>query len=90
MKGKLWWEEPHWLGEGRENWPKQEVSLGSSGEVECERKKVNVLAAAVEYPHGISSVIDVNEYSTLKRLLRVTTLVLRFVQNLKAKRKVSH
>ena len=86
MKGKLWWEGPQWLSEGRENWPKQEVSLESSEEVECERKKVNVLAAAVEYPQGISSVIDINKYSTLKRLLRVTAFVLRFVQNLKAKR----
>ena len=35
---------------------------------------------------GIENVVDVNTYSNLNRLLRVTAFVLRFISNLKKKR----
>ncbi|XP_065058886.1 uncharacterized protein LOC135686560 [Rhopilema esculentum] len=85
MSSKLWWEGPHWLKERRENWPSQEEIALNSEEVNCERKKVAVMVTTVEQPAGVSSLIDISKYSTLKRLLRVTSFVFRFGGNLKAK-----
>ena len=79
---RLWWEGPAWLKGGQAAWPKfNEVNVSVS--VEEERKKVNVLSLQTEEIISISNVIDVNRYSSLSKLLRVTALVLRFLENIK-------
>ena len=60
--------------------------LEDSEEVKSEKKKVNVMVAVTETPIGVSQVIDINKYSTLRKLLRITAWVKRFVENLKAKK----
>ena len=81
----LWWKGPQWLSEGKHCWPKGLI-LEDSEEVKSEKKKVNVLIAVTETPTGVSQMIDINKYSTLRKLLRVTTWVKRFVDNLKARK----
>ena len=63
--------------------------MEESEEIGQERKKAHVLAAVVEEPHDINQISDVNQYSKLGKLLRVTAYVLRFIRNVKDKEKGS-
>eukprot|EP00795_Rhopilema_esculentum_P017721 gene17721-biopygen6574 len=54
MISKLWWEGPHWLKEGRENWPSQEEIASNPEEINCERKNVTVMVTTIEQPAEIS------------------------------------
>ena len=77
---RLWWEGPAWLKEGEAAWPKfNEVHVFVS--IEVERKKVSVLSVQTVEVTSISKVIDVNRFSSLSKFLRVTALVLRFLEN---------
>ena len=49
-----------------------------------EKKSTTVLLTEAERPTGIANVIDVNNNSTLQRLVQVTAWVKRFVNNLRA------
>ena len=84
---KLWWEGPKWLKEEKETWPNNEP-LEDSNEVSEERKKASVLTTSVaeEESESVSKVIDINRFSKLGKLLRVTSYVKRFIDNLKKKR----
>ena len=84
---RLWWEGPEWLKEGKEAWPNSEP-LDDSNEVCEERRKVNVLIASIAEKEsaGVSKVIDINRFSKLGKLLRVTAYVKRFIENLKKKK----
>ena len=57
----------------------EQMEKGLNEKVGQERKKPHVLAAVVEEPQDINQIIDVNKYSKLGKLLRVTAYVLRFV-----------
>jgi len=81
----LWWEGPPWLRKGESEWPKFNVIEGNDSANE-ERKKVTVLRVQTEPVQTISSVIEIRKYSSLLKLFRVTALVLRFINNIKAKR----
>ena len=79
---RLWWEGPAWIKEGEAAWPKfNELEVSVS--VEDERKKVNALCVQTEEIKSISKVIDAKRFSSLSKLLRVTALILRFVENIK-------
>ena len=82
---KLWWEGPHWLREGKAHWPK-DMLVTDSDEVKEERKKTNVLSVVTERQARLSQSIIVNDFSSLKKLLRVTDWVKRFIENLKLKK----
>ena len=64
----------------------EQLEKGNIEEVGQERKKAHVLAAVVEEPQDINQIIDVNKYSKLGKLLRVTVYVLRFILNMKDKK----
>jgi len=49
-----------------------------------EKKSTTVLLTEAERPSGIANVIDVNNHSTLQKLVQVTAWVKRFVNNLRA------
>ena len=84
---KLWWEGPKWLREEKETWPNNEP-LEDLNEVSEERKKAIVLTTSVaeKESESVSKVIDINRFSKLGKLLRVTSYVKRFIDNLKKKR----
>ncbi len=51
----------------------------------AERKKTAVLVAINEEVKGVENVIDINRFSRLGRLLRVTAYVQRFIKNMKSR-----
>ena len=83
---RLWWEGPGWLKKEEEKW-QPKLELDNSTEIASERKRVNVMVAAVKEPRGVSSVIDIDRFSNLGKLLRVTAYVKRFIENLKLKKR---
>ena len=85
IKSRIWWQGPHWLLMEREHWP-TELLLDSTSDVTEEKKKSSVaLTIAQDRPTGISKIIDIDTFSSLDRLFRVTAYVLRFIANVKAK-----
>ena len=82
---KLWWAGPKWLREHEDKWPKTMV-LTESEDIKEEQKKSSALSVAVEKQPRLSEIIDLNRFNTLNKLLRVTSWVKRFVDNLRLKR----
>ena len=74
-ESELWWKGPAWLC-------KPESETAQSNE---EIKKLNVTVARVTKQAGVACVLDVNKFSNLGRLLRVTAWVSRFSYNLRSK-----
>ena len=87
VNSELWWEGPKWLKREKECWPTG-LCLKRNKEVDAERKReVAVLSGMQEEMYLIGSVIDIDKFSNMNKLLRVTSWVLRFIQNTKAKGK---
>ena len=78
----LWWEGPVWLKKGNEAWPKKFYPEDST-EVKEERKKVNVMLSAAQEIKQAREVFDLNRFSSLSKLLRVTAYTKRFINNLR-------
>ncbi len=57
----------------------------NSREVKEERKKALIMTVATSQSYKISNLMEIERFSTAKRLLRVTSWVFRFVFNLKQK-----
>ena len=71
-ENQLWWHGPSWLTERQEDWPVLTESLRTPESLIEEKKSAAVMMTKAEIVSGISGVIDVNDYSTLQRLVRVT------------------
>ena len=86
INNNLWWVGPTWLAQGKENWP-QTFPLTESVEVKEEMKKaaVSTTTTAMESVNTICQVIDIERFSSLGKLLRVSANVKRFVSNLRRK-----
>ncbi|XP_065062455.1 uncharacterized protein LOC135689235, partial [Rhopilema esculentum] len=83
---RLWWEGPHWLSMGKEYWPKSFTLEDSPEIMEEKRKTVNVTAVIEQNRLSVTEIIEVDKFSFLKKLLRVTARVIRFVTNLRSAR----
>eukprot|EP00794_Sanderia_malayensis_P012189 gene12189-biopygen9725 len=81
---ELWFQGPEWLKKGEDQWPKK-LEISESEEVGKEKKKVNVMVVSTNVQTGIGQIVDIDRYSTLNRLLRITAWVKRVVANLKGK-----
>lgn len=79
----LWWHGPQWLSGDESGWPG--FSIERTQESEEEERRSAVMMVGVEEVKSIAEVINIEHYSDLSRLFRVSAWVLRFVNNLVAK-----
>ena len=86
-ENQLWWRGPSWLTERPEDWPVLTESLRTPESLIEEKKSAAVMMTKAEIVSGIAGVIDVNDYSTLQRLVRVTAWIKRFIDNSRARAK---
>ncbi|XP_064622006.1 uncharacterized protein LOC135484434 [Lineus longissimus] len=91
-KNNLWWTGPDWLKTG--DWSTceigqpdvQTVLAAIANEEAINTVNVNNVACQPAAPCGIMHILDSERYSSLRRLLRISALVLRFINNLKSKK----
>ena len=87
LKGnEMWWHGPSWLIQPEDLWARQK-SLMPNIETCEEERKVAVMTIAVNEPCGIEKVVEINNYSTLRKLYRVTAWVTRFCHNISRRNK---
>ena len=85
-ESRIWWHGPHWLSLEQSHWPTE--LLLETTDVGTERKKSTiVMKVSQEATLGMSNLVDISRFSSLDCLLKVTCWVLRFIANLKAKKK---
>lgn len=92
-RNEVWWHGPQFLKLSESNWPSSVITkpltteIAESEVVKTTTKVYHTLSIGNSTKPEVSldDVIDCNNFSCLKRLLRVTSYVLRFVHNLKAK-----
>ena len=73
---------PEWLKKPKEEWPKfEDVSKGQK--VLEEKRKSATLIVQVERQSSPERVIDLEKFSNLEKLFRVTAWVMRFIRNLR-------
>ncbi|XP_054709780.1 uncharacterized protein LOC129219413 [Uloborus diversus] len=83
----LWRNGHSWLTESEELWPKK-IAKFNEGEMSIEsRKSRNVLqiSANSEPKQSDSSLFDLDEFGTLKKVYRITAWIMRFINNCKPK-----
>ena len=91
----LWWNGPEFLTKEENEWPSQdfiELTDFTTEDFSCELKKnfheINTFVAKndklkEEIVFNLKDVINPEKFSSLGKLLRVTTYVLRFIHNIK-------
>ena len=103
LRSSLWWIGPVWLQQSKENWLIFKVSRSEPpeeylAEVRASSKKKDhhentsgsavLLAESGKSLSSLSMIVDEESYSDFARLIRVTALVVRFVNNLKTKKRM--
>ena len=78
---KMWWCGPQWLTQGEEKWPATVEDICTPESEEELKKTTNVMVVQVQRPPTVANLVDINRHGSLGKLLRVTTLVLRFINN---------
>ena len=84
VNNKLWWSGPHFLASlSTEDWPRDKFLENANEEEKVNCNKVHNLLSSSESCVNISSIIDIEKFSSMKKLLMVTKYVLLFINNLK-------
>ena len=78
---KMWWCGPQWLTQGEDKWPATVEDICTHESEEELKKTTNVMVVQVQRPPTVANLVDINRHGSLGKLLRVTTLVLRFINN---------
>ena len=89
---ELWWNGPGFLREAIESWPDLPTKFECKvAEVERIHNPLVItyslvhLAGSAECYKGLESVMDISRYGSMRKLIRVTGLVIKFVDLLKSK-----
>ena len=81
-KSKLWWEGPEWLVKSLAEWPQLNLAEKPK-EAHVEERQAVAMVVSAQVAQDISAVVDIERYSTMRKLLRVTAWVKRFISNVK-------
>ncbi|MCP4458959.1 MAG: hypothetical protein GY816_13200, partial [Cytophagales bacterium] len=82
MGSQLWWHGPEWLNTDREKWPIERFIARREEEEAVEREEEAVEAAALvksTSTNEFSFIISIEKFSSLYKLQRVVSWVLRFI-----------
>ena len=84
---KLWWNGPEFLLDVVEKWPSQEFRNSVKGNDTADISGKILLCSVVVEPLiiGVGKIVDFERFSSMDRLLKVTSYVLRFVHNIKSR-----
>ncbi|GIY58539.1 hypothetical protein CDAR_607721 [Caerostris darwini] len=80
LNDSVWWQGPVWLRGSRNQWPRQKFERVTD---EQKLEKLNISVHAI-LPQT-EMILDENKFSNLRKLLRVTAWVKRFVAKLRKK-----
>ena len=86
METELWWNGPRWLRTLGEGFPTPPVEFETE-ESSLDMKKSCVLKVSIEETSNVESIMEIEKFSSLIKLYRVTAYVRRFIYNLRAKQK---
>ncbi|GFQ81880.1 integrase catalytic domain-containing protein [Trichonephila clavata] len=84
MKNSRFWHGPHWLTLSEENWPKNERL---SQETTNEERRVKYIS--INYSSEFQNeepILDINDFSSISKIFRITAWIRRFINNLKLKK----
>lgn len=92
IKNDLWWHGPNWLSKPLTDWPKPLDWRGSKSytdiDLELKVHSVTILNKGLEISTSCAERINLLNYSnSLKKIIRITSYVLRFITNCKEKSK---
>lgn len=76
-KSNLWFQGPAWLME-QSNWPEQKPSISITPN--------NIVTQVVQAENHADQVIDIERFSSLRKLIKVTSNVFKFLSNICGKR----
>ena len=82
---ELWWKGPFWLSYPEESWPVP-INMNETVESRQEIKKTAVVSPVMIEVNCLTNIFEIGRFPTLKRLLKVTSLVMRFISNVRAKK----
>ena len=86
QKTDLWWNGPGWLSSPREGWPSTPEGI-ETDESTLESKKGLVLTLTAKKQFSPENIINIQKYSKINKLYRVTAYVKRSISNIKAKKR---
>ncbi|GFQ70113.1 integrase catalytic domain-containing protein [Trichonephila clavata] len=78
-QNELWWHGPPWLKPAPDHWPNRQRDILDSELCSEELEYRSSVHVAVTQQR--ESLVDINRFSSLKKLLKVTAWVFRFVNN---------
>ena len=84
-----WFNGPQFLRSSESEWPCQEPSIPQLSQLEMKTETLQ-LVTKIEYKDDITTLIDMEKYSSLNKLYSVTAFVYRFLCNLKNRIKNKH
>ncbi|GFY50441.1 transposable element Tcb2 transposase [Trichonephila inaurata madagascariensis] len=85
LKNRRLWHGPHWLTLSEENWPKNERLFQ---ETTNEERRVKYIA--INYSSEFQNeepILDINSFSSISKVFRITAWIRRFINNMKLIRK---
>ncbi|GFT61006.1 integrase catalytic domain-containing protein [Trichonephila clavipes] len=80
MTSEKWWHGPEWLKDSENLWPKLEGFESLDSEI-VELKSSLIVNLTITHER----IIDTDKYSSLLKLLRITSYIFRFVNALRRK-----
>ena len=87
LTAEIWWRGPDWLIKGEEHWPvtSYESKEGDERVIIELAKKTCLVASVVTMSKKENRVLDIENYSTTKKVIRVTAWIMQVVENCRKK-----